>query len=264
MDWEDWKQVYYKIVADFQYNQEKELESARKLNDLLKKRQNQFSYYELGKLIHNNIVFIYGCGPSLPKHLELLQNSELILENYIHIAADGATSALLEHKLTPNVVLTDLDGRIPDLITANELGAIVIIHAHGDNIEQLEKFAFKFPGRILGTTQNKPLSNLRNFGGFTDGDRCVYLAEALGASTIILFGFDFGTIVGKYSKPYLVENQPANDIKLKKLRWARDLIVDLSKNRKTIFIRINGHHLKLGNIWNWTFDKLIEFLKNTN
>ena len=43
-----------------------------------------------------------------------------------------------------------------------------------------------------------PTNNVYNFGGFTDGDRSVFLAEELGASQIILVGMDLGNKIGKY------------------------------------------------------------------
>lgn len=64
---------------------------------------------------------------------------------------------------------------------------------------------------MVGSTQTVPLANVHNFGGFTDGDRCVFLAQEMGASAIVLIGFDF-------SDPHV------NAIKMKKLEWARKLI----------------------------------------
>ena len=50
------------------------------------------------------------------------------------------------------------------------------------------------------STQAKPMGKVNNFGGFTDGDRCVFLANHFKAKKIILLGMDFGTKIGKYSK----------------------------------------------------------------
>lgn len=52
----------------------------------------------------------------------------------------------------------------------------------------------------MGTTQVLPIPPLHNYGGFTDGDRCVFLASALNAKSITLAGMDFGAKIGKYSK----------------------------------------------------------------
>ena len=75
MDWEQWKLWYNKIIADFQYNPQLDLESAIKLNKLLEKKSNLATTIDLEELIRENIIFIYGCGPSLVNHLEFLKSS---------------------------------------------------------------------------------------------------------------------------------------------------------------------------------------------
>ena len=51
----------------------------------------------------------------------------------------------------------------------------MVVHAHGDNIEKIHLVKnFK---NCIGTTQTKSFGKLHNFGGFTDGDRCVFLAN---------------------------------------------------------------------------------------
>lgn len=215
----------------------------------------------LKNMIRDKIIFIFGCGPSLPNHLQHLKASNLILENFTCIAADGATSALMQYDILPNIIMTDLDGRIADQIQANKKGAIVIIHAHGDNIDQIHQNFSNFQGNLFGSTQNKPLSHVFNFGGFTDGDRCAFLAVQMKASIIILFGFDFGTIVGRFSKPYLDNDREADETKLKKLSWAQKLLSELSYNTKSQLIKVNGNQVKLGKIQNVEFAELIKFLE---
>ncbi|MFQ5884773.1 MAG: hypothetical protein ACE5IO_06705, partial [Thermoplasmata archaeon] len=68
-------------------------------------------------------------GPNLPDEIGGIQG--------VLIAADEATSILLQHGMTPNIVMTDLDGNVEDLVRANELGGVVIIHAHGDNQDEI-------------------------------------------------------------------------------------------------------------------------------
>ncbi|NHI04633.1 hypothetical protein DYY67_1794 [Candidatus Nitrosotalea sp. TS] len=74
--------------------------------------------------------------------------------------------------------------------------------------------------RCIGTTEGKPFDKIKNFGGFTDGDRCVFLARHFGAKRIILFGMDFGDTVGAYSK----DGRYNRVVKLQKLRKARSLL----------------------------------------
>ncbi len=168
----------------------------------------------LERKIKNKTVFIIGAGPSLDLSLPYLKK----FRNFTKIVADGATQALIENKITPNIVVTDLDGNMEYLKKASELKSIMIVHAHGDNINRLpHAISFKY---CLGTTEDKPFGKIRNFGGFTDGDRCVFLANHFGASRIILIGMDFGIHIGKYSKIGTYNKS----LKLKKLRKGKSLL----------------------------------------
>ncbi|MEM4389706.1 MAG: 6-hydroxymethylpterin diphosphokinase MptE-like protein [Candidatus Micrarchaeia archaeon] len=108
------------------------------------------------------------------------------------IAADGASEMLLKEGIVPDVVCTDLDGRMEAIREAGEKGAVIVIHAHGDNISKLEDAVRMLRGcKLIGTTQVEPKGRVYNFGGFTDGDRCIFLARAFGASPIGFVGIDF-------------------------------------------------------------------------
>jgi len=144
-------------------------------------------------------VIVFGAGPSLAEDVMRLHRASL-LERFLLISADGATSALLEKgSIRPNVIATDLDGRVEDQIHASEKGSIAVIHAHGNNIPSLNKYVSKFQSR-LGSTQVEPRKGVCNFGGFTDGDRAAFLSVELGANMVVLAGMDFGGAVGSYSK----------------------------------------------------------------
>lgn len=262
MEWKRWKHYYFKIVSDFGCDPRKDFESSLILNDFLKSRKKYKKFNELRHILKDKIVFIFGCGPSLPQQLELLKNSSLNLKNFIFIAADGATTALMQDNILPTIIVTDLDGRIPDQIQANKEGAIVIIHAHGDNINQIYQYYSDFEGDLMGSTQNKPLSHTLNFGGFTDGDRCVFLATEFKASIVVLFGFDFGNVIGKFSKPSLDIDEEANEIKLKKLRWAQKLLSELSYKTQSLIIQVNENKSALGKIQNMEFEELVEYLQH--
>ena len=137
---------------------------------------------------------------------------------YTKIAADGATQALIENGIIPDIVVTDLDGNIEFIKKASESNSIMIVHSHGDNISRLP-YANLFRN-CIGTTEDKPFRKIKNFGGFTDGDRCVFLANHFGASKIILIGMDFGTRIGKYSKGGAYNRS----LKLKKLSKGKSLL----------------------------------------
>ena len=87
-----------------------------------------------------------------------------------------------------------------DIIQANQKGSFLAVHAHGNNLDKIKEYV---PGleRVLGTTQSTPLENVYNFGGFTDGDRALYLAVELGVNFIILAGMDFCQIQQRLADP---------------------------------------------------------------
>ncbi len=130
--------------------------------------------------------------------------------DYVIITADGATAVLFDRGVVPDIIVTDLDGNVEKEIAANKKGAIVVVHAHGDNIDKVKKYVPRLSS-VIGSTQATPLDNIYNFGGFTDGDRCVYLAKEFGAASITLVGFDFDDV-------------DVSDMKKKKLKWAKLLI----------------------------------------
>jgi len=148
------------------------------------------------------------------------------LKKSIKIAADSSVKPLVDNGIVPDIVITDLDG---DWNSLEKIAtkSIFVVHAHGDNINKL-KFSKKFK-KCIGTTQSKPFSKIQNFGGFTDGDRGVFLANHFGAKKIILFGMDFGERIGKYSNTKKSER----GIKLMKLNKGRLLLEWLSTITKS-------------------------------
>lgn len=223
MIWEQWKPFYLRIVREMGYSVEEDRRAAQVLRALLLEGDDYILREELAAVVGRK-VYVFGAGPSLEDTLKQFDFSDGTL-----IAADGATSALLDAGLVPEVIVTDLDGRIPDLKLANDRGAFMVVHAHGDNIDKLTVYVPLF-SRILGTCQTEPLDIVYNFGGFTDGDRAAFLAEALGAGEIILVGFDFGDVVGKWSKPSLRRHSPVWESKRKKFTFAQELLEWLEKN----------------------------------
>ena len=106
------------------------------------------------------------------------------------IAADAAARVLFHAGHRPDVILSDIDGMDDDFLVMNDLGTILVLHAHGDNIPLVRSWVPKVRGPIVGTTQATPLAHVYNFGGFSDGDRCVFCAYELGAARVSLIGFD--------------------------------------------------------------------------
>ena len=214
-----WESKYKEILTEFNYSRKDDIQSSKLLDSLLPRK----TLTEIKCLIENKIIFIIGAGPSLSSCIPILKKYNKITK----IVADGATRAITENGLKSDIVVTDLDGDIATLKRVGRTNAIMVVHAHGDNTEKLHLVkSFK---NCVGTTQAKPFENIHNFGGFTDGDRCVFLADYFKAKKIILFGMDFGTTIGEYSKS-VVTNKT---IKIRKLRRAKKLLEWIAEKSKS-------------------------------
>ena len=121
--------------------------------------------------------------------------------------------------LMPDFVVTDLDGDIEPQLEASRRGAITFIHAHGDNTDLVMKYAGRFEGPVVLTTQSRPENTVFDFGGFTDGDRAVCIAQEMGSDSVLLLGFDFYAPGPK--------NGTDPSVKSRKLRWAERIIDSL-------------------------------------
>ena len=206
-----WKTRFKEIRRDFEYSEKEDLRSAKKLNSLL---GNKTSRKQLQEIIENKTVIIIGAGPSLSKSLRFLKRCN----NITKIVADGAVRGLLEKNIKPDILVTDLDGDMQSIVKVGKTKIPVIVHAHGDNYDKLHMVR-EF-SNVIGSTQTERFGKVENFGGFTDGDRCVFLAEYFKAKKIILVGMDFGEKIGEYSKERVMNPK----IKLKKLKFGKKIV----------------------------------------
>ncbi|MFY9871802.1 MAG: 6-hydroxymethylpterin diphosphokinase MptE-like protein, partial [Candidatus Nitrosopolaris sp.] len=195
---------------------------ANTLSKMIKKKSLDIKV--LQRKIARRHVMVIGAGDSL------IQNIKFIKKNrkFVKIVADGATQALIENHIKPDVVVTDLDGDTSFLRKAERVGAIIVVHSHGDNIEELKKIVPTLR-RVIGTTQVMPVENVYNFGGFTDGDRCVFLADEFGAEEIVLVGMEFGDRIGKHSKKVVKNIQLKRD----KMKVGKRLLEMLAKRSRS-------------------------------
>ncbi|WP_407412713.1 6-hydroxymethylpterin diphosphokinase MptE-like protein [Methanobrevibacter sp.] len=232
-----WEKYYKEILDDFGFSRPGDEASAKLLDEILS-TEGCLTLDELGEIVGFSSKFIvFGAGPSLKEHVQLLKE-DYDLKEYVLVAADGATTALIEERLSPDIIATDLDGNLDDILIANLRGANIVIHAHGDNIDKIASLTPYFTS-VLGTTQAQPVGNLYNFGGFTDGDRALFLAVALGAEEIILAGMDFGDIVTKYSRPNLEKDlSEADEFKKKKLMYAEKFTQWIKDNESVNMINL--------------------------
>jgi len=215
-----WVRRYNEILKEFKYDKKTDLQSAILLESMLNGKS---QIKNLQKKIKNQNVLVIGSGPSLSRAIPRLKN----FKKTIKIVADSAVKPLVENGIKPDIIVTDLDGDENILKKIGSTNTIFVVHAHGDNIDKLELMKnFK---NCLGTTQTKPFGNLHNFGGFTDGDRAVFLANHFNAKKIILLGMDFGNKIGKFSNTKPRDKK----IKIKKLKKGKTLLEWLALKTKS-------------------------------
>ena len=215
-----WKKRYFSILKELNYSEKKDKESALILDSILKKTD---TIEKIKKIIEGKTIFVIGSGPSLSIAIPKLKK----LEKSIKIAADSSLKPLVDNGIIPDIIVTDLDGNEDTIKKISKTKSIFVIHAHGDNIEKLQMV--KKMKNCIGTTQTNPFNKVQNFGGFTDGDRGVFLASYFNAKKIILFGMDFGNQIGKFSNT----KKSDRETKLKKLEIGRDLLIWLSTITKS-------------------------------
>ncbi len=176
----------------------------------------------MGRLMRGRNALVVGAGPTCRRCSTLRGD--------VVVAADGAALCCLNSGIKPDIVVTDLDGiDVPDIALLDNLGSYFVVHAHGDNVD---KFVSAIPylprDRTVFSAQVPHFTRVICCIGFTDGDRAAGLAHLLGASRIVLVGFDFGDVIGPYSKTRSRSGSFATPMKIRKLNWARYLLRELS------------------------------------
>jgi uncharacterized Rossmann fold enzyme len=250
MNWPDWKKSYYQIMDKLGFDTEADIQSVHLLETYLIKlfpTKKEDILLKL-KIIQQKPVIIAGAGPSLKKDFSTLFSypfSSKISSKFQIIAVDGATTLFKQKNVIPSIVVTDLDGDLAAISWAIQKGALGLIHAHGDNQQQISIFFQKYndiisKNDVWGTAQCEPGQFLFNFGGFTDGDRAIFLAFHFQSPLIGLIGFDFGTQIGEYS----ALNSPLKkkiEKKLEKFHIALDLMTSFHSQHNGL--RYNLTHI---------------------
>lgn len=206
MKFEDWESFYESILDEFGYEREDDRCSAQILD-----RHLEASAVDKLDVMRDEFVAVVGDAPSL--------EPSQVPEDAFVVSADAASERLADAGVGSDVIVTDLDGAPRYAAEASHEGIVVVVHAHGDNIDALERWLPEFDAsNVVGTTQTDPdrYDTLHNFGGFTDGDRGVFLADEFDADEIRLVGFEFEAATGE---------------KRKKLCWARKLISEVEDYR---------------------------------
>ena len=210
-----WLHHYDAIRSLMGFSLRRDLEAAAVMESLMRRARAEGRYVKLESLcslVSKRTVCIVGLSRSVYREASYIRYCSII------VAADGATTYLLEQGIKPHMVFTDLDGRAEDLLQAVESGSTAVVHAHGDNIDRLVTLVPRFT-RVHGTVQAwKPgLQNVTLLGGFTDGDRAFTFAVACSAKRVLMLGMRFWDKVSRYSKPWLdrdVKPWPQKRLKL--------------------------------------------------
>lgn len=209
-DIEWWWSFQEEISEQFDFSKFREEAAARLVSNT---KQNISLIKE--RIEGNNLILV-GAG---------LKNDTKIPNKNI-IVADGALRACLEQDITPSIVVTDLDGYIPDILCAREKGSEIVLHAHGDNIARVFQYILEIDPNCITTTYPSVTSSC--WGGFTDGDRALMMSLSLNCNTVKMMGFDY-KIIGDYSGDY-------SPRKLEKLFWAKKIVEACRKRSNKIIV----------------------------
>jgi len=225
MEWKDWEPTYREIARDMNYSPDRERYSQQMGRRLSEMNEGALSgkaaLMSIGEAI-GEYCTVFGGSPGLAASL---QKSMKRTEGTSLIASDGACATLWRENILPDIIVTDADGDLDAEREMNEMGALLLLHFHGDNADEAFRFGLSLRGRFIITTQFGPTEGTFNFGGFTDGDRAVLLCEHFHARRILLIGFDFSE-AGNHS-----------DVHSRKLRIAEE-IVNGVRTRGTEFLQL--------------------------
>ena len=219
MHFDEWEPVYEAILEDFGYDRGGD-ERAR---DVLASLTDEFDLDRLSN-VRDATVAIAGAGPSLGDESSLEQARDAAFV----FAASTAADTLAEHGINVDCMVTDLDKNPETVRQLTHRGVPVAVHAHGDNVPAVRTVVPDCAAdSVLATTQSPPRGSVRNFGGFTDGDRAAFLADHLGAAQLVFVGWDF-------------DDPAVGPVKAQKLTWAERLLYWLESRREERFELLDG------------------------
>jgi len=224
LSFQAWEPVYEAILADLGFDRAAD-EQAR---DVSAEVAQPFDHGRLADL-DGATVAIVGAAPSLSTELASFEPTSVDAI----VAASTAVDVLADHGLGVDLMVTDLDKNVDTARELTHSGTPVAAHAHGDNIPTLREWLPRFaPESALVTTQAEPRVPVENFGGFTDGDRAAFIADAFGAAELRFLGWNF-------------DDPSVDPLKARKLRWAEQLLYWLEGRRGERFTVLDGRRASL-------------------
>ena len=212
MRFTDWEPVYTRILADMGYDRDGD-ESAVRILKAVTVNCDLIDPDDIKERFGSECT-VFGDASCLEDDLARSRPIGTL------VASGSSVGRLLAAGILPDIVVTDLDGDMEPQIDASSRGAISFIHAHGDNADAIREWAWRFEGPVVLTTQSRPESTVFDFGGFTDGDRAVCIAQEMGVRKVHLMGFDFD-----HPRP---KNGSDPAVKLRKLGWAKEIVSSLT------------------------------------
>lgn len=219
-----WEPVYESILGDLGFDRASD-ETAR---DVAAEMARPFDHSRLRHL-DGATVAIVGAAPSLST--ELAGFDPTVVDAIV--AASTAVDVLADHGVGVDLMVTDLDKNIETARDLTHSGTPVAAHAHGDNIPTLRQWLPEFDlDETLVTTQAEPRGPVENFGGFTDGDRAGFIADAFGAAEFQFLGWAF-------------DDPSVDPLKARKLQWAEQLLYWLEQQRGDRFEILDGRRESL-------------------
>lgn len=224
MEYDDWSPIYDAILADFGFDRAAD-EHAR---DVIAEYATPFDMSRLD--VAGRTVAIAGGADTLTDETEVAADADVVF-------AASTAADILDHAGVPvDLLVTDLD-KNPDTVRRyTHDGIPVAAHAHGDNIPLVREWVPRFDADyVLATTQCEPVDSVYNYGGFTDGDRAAYLADAFGAAELRFPGWDF-------------DDPSVDGMKAQKLAWAERLLHLLETRRGDRFPVLDGRRAAIDSL----------------
>ncbi|WP_435096420.1 6-hydroxymethylpterin diphosphokinase MptE-like protein [Halarchaeum sp. P4] len=216
MQFPEWEPAYEAVLRDFGYDRAGDEAAREELATLV-------SDFDVSRLdATGQTVAVVGAAPCLADELADVERADRVF------AASTAADVCREHGIAVDVHVTDLDKNPGTSRALTREGTPVAAHAHGDNRDLVADWIPEFDDdHVLGTTQARPVDGVHNFGGFTDGDRAAFLADHVGAESLVFAGWDF-------------TNAPS-ETKRHKLRWAARLLSWLERRRDETYEVLDGY-----------------------
>jgi len=219
MNFTTWEPAYEAVLSAFGYDRAAD-ERARDEAAALA------TPFDRGRLdpLCGGTVAVAGAAPRLtdPADLAVAREADAVA------AASTAADRLRAAGLDVDLFVTDLDKNPGTAATLAGAGTPVATHVHGDNRPAVREWLPRLAAdATLVTTQAAPRGPVENFGGFTDGDRAAFIADAVGAARLRFPGWQF-------------DDPGVSPEKARKLAWAERLLAWLERRRGERFPVLDG------------------------